>query len=62
MGGARRTRDLPVWETMNGWVYEGFDGTYEALGVGFDKVYCKIGYLPARQVDRRGGLDKGVFS
>lgn len=28
-----------LWETMNGWVYEGFDVTYKALGVDFDKVY-----------------------
>jgi len=28
-----------LWETMNGWVYEGFDETYKALGVDFDKIY-----------------------
>ena len=28
-----------LWETMNGWVYEGFDVTYKALGVDFDKIY-----------------------
>ena len=28
-----------LWERMNGWVYEGFDATYKAMGVSFDKVY-----------------------
>ncbi|MDR0510298.1 MAG: arginine--tRNA ligase, partial [Rikenellaceae bacterium] len=28
-----------LWERMNGWVYDGFDVTYKALGVEFDKVY-----------------------
>mgnify|MGYP006286690537 FL=1 len=31
------TREL--WETMNGWVYEGFDQTYRRLGVSFDQIY-----------------------
>jgi arginyl-tRNA synthetase len=30
---------VSLWEKMNGWVYEGFDETYEALGVDFDKIY-----------------------
>ena len=30
-----------LWETMNGWVYEGFDVTYKALGVDFDKIYYR---------------------
>ena len=28
-----------LWEMMNNWVYAGFDETYKALGVGFDKIY-----------------------
>ena len=28
-----------LWEKMNSWVYAGFDETYKALGVGFDKIY-----------------------
>ena len=28
-----------LWNTMNGWVYEGFDKTYERMGVDFDKLY-----------------------
>jgi arginyl-tRNA synthetase len=30
---------MHLWQTMNGWVYEGFDETYQRLGVHFDKVY-----------------------
>jgi arginyl-tRNA synthetase len=28
-----------LWNMMNSWVYEGFDATYKALGVEFDKIY-----------------------
>ena len=28
-----------LWEMMNGWVYDGFDETYKAMGVDFDKIY-----------------------
>lgn len=30
---------VALWEMMNGWVYKGFDETYKALGVDFDKIY-----------------------
>ncbi len=30
---------IALWKTMNGWVYEGFDETYQRLGVHFDKIY-----------------------
>jgi len=30
---------LKLWETMNNWVYEGFDKTYERLGITFDRIY-----------------------
>ena len=28
-----------LWETMNSWVYQGFDATYKRMGVSFDKIY-----------------------
>ena len=28
-----------LWKKMNDWVYQGFDETYKAMGVGFDKIY-----------------------
>ena len=50
-----------LWETMNGWVYEGFDVTYKALGVDFDKVYYESQtYLLGKSLVEEG-LEKGVF-
>lgn len=46
---------------MNGWVYEGFDVTYKALGVDFDKVYYESQtYLLGKSLVEEG-LKKGVF-
>lgn len=50
-----------LWQTMNGWVYEGFDVTYKALGVDFDKVYYESQtYLLGKSLVEEG-LKKGVF-
>ncbi len=50
-----------LWERMNGWVYEGFDVTYKALGVDFDKVYYESEtYLLGKSLVEEG-LNKGVF-
>ena len=50
-----------LWETMNGWVYEGFDVTYKAMGVDFDKVYYESQtYLLGKSLVE-DGLQKGVF-
>ena len=50
-----------LWETMNGWVYEGFDVTYKAMGVDFDKVYYESEtYLLGKSLVEEG-LQKGVF-
>ena len=50
-----------LWETMNGWVYKGFDATYKALGVDFDKVYYESQtYLLGKSLVEEG-LKKGVF-
>jgi arginyl-tRNA synthetase len=52
---------VALWETMNGWVYEGFESTYERLGVDFDKYYYESQtYLLGKQVVEEG-LAKGVF-
>ena len=58
---ARDPEVYSLWETMNGWVYEGFDETYKALGVGFDKIYYESDtYLEGKEkVDE--GLKKGIF-
>ena len=50
-----------LWEKMNGWVYDGFDVTYKALGVDFDKVYYESEtYLLGKSLVEEG-LQKGVF-
>ena len=50
-----------LWEMMNSWVYEGFDVTYKAMGVGFDKVYYESQtYLLGKSLVEEG-LNKGVF-
>jgi len=50
-----------LWEKMNGWVYEGFDVTYKAMGVDFDKVYYESQtYLLGKSLVE-DGLKKGVF-
>lgn len=52
---------LSVWQTMNGWVYEGFEETYRKLGVDFDKIYYESQtYLLGKELVKEG-LDKGVF-
>lgn len=50
-----------LWEKMNAWVYEGFESTYQRMGVDFDKLYFESDtYLIGR--DRvMEGLEKGVF-
>ncbi|MBR1519313.1 MAG: arginine--tRNA ligase [Prevotella sp.] len=50
-----------LWETMNSWVYAGFDETYKALGVGFDKIYYESQtYLEGKKKVEEG-LEKGIF-
>ena len=50
-----------LWSTMNGWVYDGFDVTYKALGVDFDKVYYESQtYLLGKSLVEEG-LAKEVF-
>lgn len=52
---------ISLWETMNGWVYKGFDITYQNLGVDFDKYYYESNtYLLGKGIVDEG-LDKGVF-
>ena len=50
-----------LWARMNGWVYEGFDKTYKALGISFDKTYYESQtYLLGKAIVVEG-LDRGVF-
>ncbi len=50
-----------LWQQMNGWVYEGFDVTYENLGVSFDKLYYESDtYLLGKDIIEQG-LQNDVF-
>ena len=50
-----------LWETMNQWVYDGFDVTYKRLGVAFEKIYYESQtYLLGKELVQEG-LDKGVL-
>ena len=50
-----------LWEMMNSWVFDGFDQTYKALGISFDKVYYEHDtYLLGKELVQKG-LDSGVF-
>lgn len=50
-----------LWKKMNNWVYAGFDETYKALGVNFDKIYYESDtYLEGKEKVLEG-LKKGIF-
>lgn len=50
-----------LWERMNGWVYAGFDETYNRLGVDFDKLYYESDtYLTGKELVE-SGVEEGVF-
>ena len=58
---ANNTEVRALWEKMNNWVYTGFDETYKALGVGFDKIYYESNtYLEGKKKVEEG-LAKGLF-
>ncbi|MCR4853365.1 MAG: arginine--tRNA ligase, partial [Prevotella sp.] len=50
-----------LWEKMNNWVYAGFDQTYKALGVGFDKIYYESQTYLKGKAKVEQGLEKGLF-
>ena len=57
--GDKHVRDL--WEMMNGWVFDGFEQTYKALGISFDRTYYEHDtYLLGKELVQKG-LDMGVL-
>ena len=50
-----------LWEKMNSWLYAGFDETYKALGVGFDKIYYESQTYLRGKAKVEEGLEKGLF-
>jgi arginyl-tRNA synthetase len=50
-----------LWQTMNNWVYKGFEDTYNLLGIEFDKLYYESDtYLLGKEIVAEG-LQKGVL-
>ncbi|WP_378177705.1 arginine--tRNA ligase [Aquimarina sp. SS2-1] len=52
---------VKLWEIMNGWVYDGFEQTYKALGVDFDSYYYESNTYLLGKDNIEEGLEKGVF-
>ena len=50
-----------LWKKMNDWVYAGFDETYKALGVAFDKIYYESQTYLKGKAKVEEGLKKGLF-
>lgn len=50
-----------LWKKMNDWVYAGFDETYKAMGVGFDKIYYESETYLKGKAKVEEGLAKGLF-
>lgn len=52
---------IKLWETMNGWVYAGFEASYKRMGISFNKFYYESNtYLLGKSIVEEG-LQKGVF-
>lgn len=52
---------INLWQTMNGWVYSGFEKTYARLGVAFDQYYYESNTYKLGKDVVEEGLQKGVF-
>ena len=52
---------VSLWRQMNGWVYEGHNATYAAIGVDFDKFYYESGTYLLGKERVQEGLDRGLF-
>jgi arginyl-tRNA synthetase len=58
---ANDTEVRALWEMMNSWVYEGFDQTYKALGVDFDKIYYESDTYTIGRDEVLRGVKEGIF-
>jgi arginyl-tRNA synthetase len=50
-----------LWQRMNNWVYDGFDMTYDRMGVGFDKLYYESDTFLLGKQEVLKGLEEGIF-
>lgn len=58
---AKEKNVYQLWNTMNGWVYDGFNTTYKKMGVEFDQLYYESNtYILGKGLVEEG-LSKGVF-
>ncbi|MEP4092115.1 arginine--tRNA ligase [Reichenbachiella sp.] len=58
---AKEPETYALWEKMNGWVYKGFDATYEQMGVTFDKLYYESNTYLLGKEQVAEGLKNGHF-
>lgn len=52
---------VELWKTMNGWVYQGFEQTYQKMGVDFDKLYYESDTFLLGKEEVMKGLAQGIF-
>ncbi len=52
---------IALWKKMNNWVYDGFDVTYKAMGVDFDKIYYESDTYKEGKKKVEEGLEKNLF-
>jgi arginyl-tRNA synthetase len=57
----REPEIITLWKKMNGWVYEGFNATYQKMEVDFDKLYYESETYLLGKEEVMKGLEKGVF-
>jgi arginyl-tRNA synthetase len=58
---AHEPNTLKLWQTMNQWVYDGFEETYQTIGAHFDKIYFESDtYVLGKDIVKEG-LKKGIF-
>ena len=54
-------KTIKLWKKMNSWVYEGFDKTYDSLGIEFDKNYYESNtYLKGKKIVEKG-ISNDIF-
>lgn len=52
---------IALWKMMNSWVYEGFNATYDQMGVSFDALYYESETYLLGKKAIESGLNKGIF-
>jgi arginyl-tRNA synthetase len=58
---AKDPETMKLWKTMNGWVYEGFEKTYQRMGVDFEKLYYESDTYLLGKEEVLKGVGSGVF-